>query len=235
MSGSTAAVSFATDNDDARRLLEQAVYRYKIALENARQRSGGTVRYIAQHSVLWGAMNGTEFSTAYWVGVCAGLSIEWLKAEAAGQDFVGQLIATRNEVFTKKEGARPGVATFTRGVGASHVAQRRFAAELGGVLREDGSAVAVAFPYTDLPRALRRGAYVYLSSGTHAMAAKVGDAFFGNTVAFYDPNVGELRGAKVEAVGTYLRDAVLATLEATGRPAADAAAKSMSVACFRRR
>ncbi len=226
-------VSFKTDNADARKVLENALFRYKLAMEAAQQKFGGTVRYASQHSVLWGAMGQSGFSTADWLGVCAGLSIEWLKAEAAGKDFLSELLTTRNAVFKRSPGTNADVTAFSKRVSASHLGQGDVAKALKGVMAPDGDAASVDFPFVTLSSAFRRGDFGYISSGTHAMAAKVGTSFFANTIDFYDPNVGELRGTKIGAIGPYLKACKEATQQAQGN-AASAADGKMSVRNFRK-
>jgi hypothetical protein len=85
-----------------------------------------------------------------------------------------------------------------------------------------------------LASALKRGSFVYLSTGTHAMAAQVGTAFVGATVDFYDPNVGELGGTKLAAIGSFLKEVMEATMAATGQPNSDLSGRAVTVSCFRK-
>jgi hypothetical protein len=69
-------------------------------------------------------MGGGQFDTDYWKGVCAGLSIEWLKARANGEDFITKLLTTRNAVFTEKVGNRSGSLELIKSINSAHWEQR---------------------------------------------------------------------------------------------------------------
>lgn len=213
-----------------REIVTKALYMYKLELAATRDRFGGTLRFISQHAVLWGGQNPGQFSQGFWLGVCAGLSIEWLKADAAGNDFVERLQRMRDSIFTDPRSA--GFAQFATEVEASHVQQNRLDAALVPPFRRNGPPVQSPFPFTSLGGLFKRGSHVYISSGSHAMAGKVGDSFFGNTITFYDPNVGELRDTKLDGVGRYLAAATQASMVVTGRDPSEAASKSITLQHF---
>jgi hypothetical protein len=225
----SATADLTSDSADGRKLLEQAMYRYKIAFDAVGRQTGATMRYANQHSVLWGAMSQGRFSTAFWLGVCAGLSIEWLKAAAKGEDFLNDLIKIRNVVFnpSKDNGA---AAAFAGRVQGSHRAQNDVAGALKGVMNVDGKPGTTIYPYVTMTSAMKPGRYVYISTATHAMAARTGTSYFtASKVDFYDPNVGEMRGTSIDGIATYLKDAQEATMEALGRPVSDLTGKVVTV------
>jgi hypothetical protein len=201
-------------------LVQKAMMLYKIAFDKSARAAGGSVRFASQHSLLWGAMNKGghgAFDNARWLGVCAGLSMEWMKYKCQGKDFIGLFYKIRNEVMGKQEGPKLGVAGFAGMVDASHVRQNNVAGALAGMFTPVGSPQQYSAPYTKFSTAMRGGNYYYISTGSHAMAGRMVGS---GGVDFYDPNVGEVTGTTPRFFDTYFRDAINATCIAKGYDAA---------------
>jgi len=199
--------------------VRKAVLLYKIAFDKAARAAGGSVRFASQHSLLWGAMNKGghgAFDSDRWLGVCAGLSMEWMKYKVQGKDFIALFYKVRSEVMGKQEGPKLGVAAFAGTVDASHVRQRNVVGALASYFTPVGSEQQYGAPFTKLGASLRAGNYYYISSGTHAMAGRM----VGSGVDFYDPNVGEVTGTSPRFFNTYLSDCLNATGVALGYSAA---------------
>lgn len=223
---SNSRVDLNRDSPEGRKLLEEAMYRYKISFDSMGRQTGASMRYVNQHSVLWGGITRQNFNRARWLGVCAGLAIEWLKAESKGEDFISDLIRVRNAMFiTKKtdndEGAFANwyIDKFANEVDDSHVLQNNVAKAVEGVLRVDGDERKSLFPYLTLTSVMKSNRYIYFGSATHAMGARTGRSFFSESkVDFYDPNVGEMRGTTIDGIAMYLRNAQRTTMALLGLP-----------------
>lgn len=81
------------DNEDNRELVTEAVFRYKHSLANAAQKSKATIRYLNQQTLTFNKEGSFRNN---WLGVCAGLSIDWIKARVAGVDPFATLVAMRD-------------------------------------------------------------------------------------------------------------------------------------------
>jgi hypothetical protein len=205
------------DTAQNRELVTKAVYLYKIAFEQIARQVGGHVSYGSQHSVLWGMLGAGGFDPDFWLGVCAGLSIEWLKARASSGDLLRDLIATRTYAVTKEAKNRPNMESFASKVEASQTSQRSISMALKGIL-EPVSAPGneSKYPFTDVIRNFPTRRYFYISSGSHAMAAHCD---WKGSVTFYDPNVGEISGTSRSFFRLYFKAATDASR--TARLAAD--------------
>jgi hypothetical protein len=203
------------------------MYLYKIEFINAAGQYGGTVRNASQHSMLWGGMGGAGIDSYFWLGVCAGLAMEWIKYHARGDDLIDKLITVRTELMTTKRAENQSLAGSATDVTPSHYAQNNVATALRGVCTTNGSA---SFPYAfkGMKSGFKKGHYHYISSGSHAMAAFMGAD---GKVAFYDPNVGEAKGlSSTEFFTRYLKAAVDATMSLTGDQSGKK--KQMTVAAY---
>lgn len=185
-----------------REIITKGLFLFRIHLAAGQQRHGGSLRFISQHSLLWGGQNSRPFTKDLWKGVCAGLSVEWMKAEADGSDFVKRVIDMRNTILIKS--GDDAFASFAIAVKNSHLRQGSPDKGLVPPFRLEGEAVTSPYPFTTLASQLRKDLYAYISTGTHALAAKMGSRDVDNTVTFYDPNVGELRDTKIACLVEYL-------------------------------
>ena len=85
-------------------------------------------------------------------------------------------------------------------------------------------------PYVTMSTAMKPGRFPYVSTMSHAMAARIGiSCFTARKVDFHDPIVGEMRGTSIDGIATYLKDAQEATMEAVGRPISDLTGKVVTV------
>jgi hypothetical protein len=211
-----------------RDLLTKALFLYKIAFDKQARATGAAVNWIGQHSLLWGALGEHGFDEGWWLGLCAGLSIEWLKSRTAGGDLIQNLMDARNEAFTLKPANRPKIEQLATTVVASHREQNAVDEAVAGFLAACGS-TSFAYPFDKMAGAFTKSRYYYISSGSHAMAACT-DA--SGKVDFYDPNVGEVRGTSPRFFGPYLRDCIDASFMVTERPAAEKPQKMMRVQAY---
>ncbi len=196
------------DTSKNRELVEKAVYLYKIAFSNAARKCNANVRYVSQHSIIWGAMGQRGFEPRFWLGVCAGLALEWIKAQKQGRDLISDLATARNEVFSEKPATRRFLAGIVDGIHDSHKLQNQLKTALTGVCTPVGTVVKSPFPFSDACSSMKNRRFYYISSGSHAMAA----ACHGKSrIDFYDPNVGEVRGISTKALRDYLKEAVEAS------------------------
>jgi hypothetical protein len=181
----------------------EAVYLYKILLTNEAAKHGGELRYASQHSLIW---SGT-FNKLDWLGVCAGLSIEWIKAKIAGGDIVDELLKAKKQAMTGSEDA-----VFAKQITDSQLQQKNVAKSLQPSLTQQGNSKTSDYPYKNLAKLMKPGCYHYLSSGSHAMAA----FYDGSKLDFYDPNVGEVTGTSSKLLGPYLSAAKNASAKVMG-------------------
>jgi hypothetical protein len=195
-------------------LVTKAMYLYKIEFDNAARQFGGTTRNISQHSILWGASGNGGFDPDFWLGVCAGLSIEWIKHRVRGEDFIAKLLQERQKLMSIERTKNEGLGGFARDVEGSHYKQNQVHTALRGVCTPDGT--AAEYSLKNLPNGFARDRYHYVSTGSHAMAAYVSDK---GKVDFYDPNVGEATGLSSTRFFTVY---LTAALGATGRVTGDA-------------
>lgn len=200
-----------------REMVAKAQFHYKIAFDHAARNAGGHVIWCGQHSMLWG-MLGHEISRHFWLGVCAGLAIEWLKEQAAPglHNFTDAMMAARTEVFSRPAESRKRALEFGRRVQGSHLRQNSATKGLESVAVNTAPSFTSPYPFSKMTRMdskFRNGTIFYISSGGHAMGAhKVGR----NKFDFYDPNVGVAHDVKVSMFGSYLQAAVDATVKVRG-------------------
>lgn len=201
------------DTPENRKLVEKAVFLYKIAFSNTATRSGASVNYLSQHSMIWGAMIQKQFSTAFWLGICAGLAIEWIKSRKGGRDLMSDLHAARTEVFNKKAHERAGVEALSTVVNESHRLQNNLNLAFKDTCTSTGDPITSPFPFNNACSSFRSGNFYYISSGSHAMAVYCHGR---NKLDFYDPNVGEMRGVKARDLEGYFKAASEASCIAQG-------------------
>lgn len=217
------------DNADNRKMVTEAFYRYKILFDSAARTCGGQITWLSQHSMLWGALRpragygqpkeNAGFVPDYWLGICAGLAMEWLKDEAKvdaktlakPKNFISNLQGARQEVFTKGAAERTTyLETLSTRVSDAHQRQNNLAHgdALGGSFSKAGDKEFI-YPYADMGSAFKPKGFIskskryfYVSSGTHAMGATINTD---GKVDFYDPNVGLVTGTTPAFFPIYLR------------------------------
>jgi hypothetical protein len=223
------AAAAALAEEEKRKLqavLHEALFRYKIAFDSAARKSGAKVRWVSQHSIIWGARGG--FREDRWVGICAGLSIEWIKARVAGTDLITQLEQAKTQVMSRLDAAiAPDVVALAKVINKSHERQNEVANKLNGFCEQVGGDTVLSFPFGALK--MTKGQYYYLSSSSHAMSAYCD----GSTSRFYDPNVGEVHGISTSALAFYFKELVEASALAQGHAISTAAARTITVTAWR--
>ncbi|OLQ72830.1 hypothetical protein BIT28_06490 [Photobacterium proteolyticum] len=203
------------DTAKNRQLIEKAVYLYKIAFSNAAKSCNAKVRYASQHSILWGAMGPNGFDPDFWKGLCAGLAIEWMKAQKQGRDLILNLDTARTDVFTLAAGERQHLEAIKDDIERSHYQQNTLVKALDGICSPSGNNDSSLYPFNNACSVMKPGRMYYMSSGSHAIAA----IYLGtNNIIFYDPNVGEMHGATKKAFQNYLKSAADSSCQVQGIP-----------------
>ncbi|MCG7495588.1 YopT-type cysteine protease domain-containing protein [Vibrio sp. Of7-15] len=205
------------DTPNNRKLFSEAACLYKIAFASAERKcSGAKVRYISQFSFLWGALGTAGYDKGFWSGVCAGLSIEWIKANIDGRNYVEELYEHQLKVWgfniSGPNNEETDIQPMSQKVQKSHESQNNLDRALSGYSKEV-SEVKVAYPYSNLSGCIKSGFYYYISSGAHAIAAYSSKG----RVHFYDPNVGEMSDATITAFRSYLQEITEASFKAQNK------------------
>ncbi|HVL02487.1 MAG TPA: YopT-type cysteine protease domain-containing protein [Dongiaceae bacterium] len=213
-------------------LLAKAMYLYKIQMDNYARANGGTVIYLNQHTVLWGVQQqkSHDMGDHSYAGVCAGLAIEWIRGSLKGDDFISKLNTARSEVFTqgKSKGFGKDAGALFTGVDKAHYEQKDVKAAFKSVATcsKDTSAT---YPFGGANKNFTKGNYYYISTATHATAAYC----HGDTVDFYDPNVGVAKGVKKKMIEGYFKSCIDETLKLVGASASDAKGKKLGILGFK--
>lgn len=213
-------------------LLAKAMYLYKIQMDQHARAHGGTVTYLSQHGVLWGVQQqkSHQMGEHSHNGVCAGLAIEWIRGRMRGEDFISQLNTARSEVFTqgKSKGFGKASDALFAGVDKAHYEQKDVKAALKAVASSVKD-TSVTFPFGGANKHFEKGRYYYISTASHATAAYCN----GDTMDFYDPNVGEAKGVKKKMVEGYFKSCVEETLKLVGSDAKTAASIKLGIKGFK--
>lgn len=188
-------------------LLTKAMYMYKISMDKHARANNGKVNYLNQHSVLWGVQKQKSHNIRFQsrLGVCAGLAITWLRATLKNEDFMKLLHTARSEVMSRGKDTAFTQKTddlFVK-VDEAHPEQN----DVVGAFKNLGRLVKnveISHPYSTADRHFEKGNFYYVSTNSHAMAL----ICHGDTVDFYDPNVGVVTGVKKKMVGAYIKDCV---------------------------
>ena len=199
-------------------VLVEAMLRYRIGFQSAAGRAGGVIRWLGQHTYIWSlktVKGGGSFKNEYWVGVCAGLAMEWMKAKRKKEDLVGKFLGARKEAFTK-EGDKPASQAFTAQISFAHAQQGEKTEFLQNEFRETGEK-KFDYPYSNFGAALKKKRFYYVSSATKGQAGGHATAIYVNSkgkVDFYDPNIAEITGTSPSFFDTYLQDVIDGTAAA---------------------
>lgn len=202
------------NNEENRKIVEKAVYLYKIDFVKAAEKSNAKINYLGQHSLIWGALGANGFDRDFWMGLCAGLAIEWTKYRVAGNNFLSTLSSARTEVFLTPEKERKLIATLKVDVERSHYCQRRLTTALKGSCVPTERSFKSRYPFNNAYSSLVAGYYYYVSSGSHATAMYVNK---NGSIDFYDPNIGEALGIKKKDLQHYMRAAKESTCKVEGK------------------
>lgn len=213
-------------------LLTKAMYLYKIQMDKHARANNGAVTYLNQHSVLWGVQQqkSHEMGEHNYYGVCAGLAIEWVRATLKGDDFINKLNTARSEVMTqgKSKGVGKSSDALFAGVADAHYEQKDVKAAFKNVANCNKD-VTSNYPFGGADKHFSKGCFYYISTGTHATAAFCR----GDTLDFYDPNVGLAKGVKKIMIGGYFKDCIEETFKLLGQDVAGAKTKSLSILGFK--
>jgi len=209
--------------------MQEALLYYRLAFDKQARATGASVRWIGQHGLIWSLIRDYEFDAGKWMGLCAGLALDWLKAKAAGGNLLDTLREQQSVVFTApSDKTRAKIAKFAADLLESHNDQRYVRTALSPALAHCGSK-DFPYPFTKMEGAFAKDRYYYISSDIHAMAAYSSAL---GVVTFYDPNVGEVAGTSPRFCAPYLKDCIDASFSLTERPASEKAAKVMNVQLF---
>ncbi|MEZ9599250.1 YopT-type cysteine protease domain-containing protein [Vibrio sp. 10N.286.46.A8] len=193
----------------SKKILIEAVNRYKIEFAKLSHKTQGKTRNLAQHSFIWALKDGDY--QALGDGICAGLAIKWIEYDVQNIDFIESLDKHRMEIYTVL--GSKDKTTFGQDIVKSHLMQKDLQKALTGTCTLTGKVKNFQYPYKSLSKALTKNHYYYVSSGSHATAIKSN----GTTVDFYDPNVGEIKELLPHHLPSYFKAAKEASRLAQGK------------------
>ncbi len=198
-----------TDRD----LMQRAMMFYRIAFDRQARATGGTVRWLGQHGLIYTWIRDYNLDPNKGDGLCAGLAIDWLnrRANPKPTDLIALLREQQGAAFQEPPESRVAIEAFAQALVESHNGQRRVkqALEEFLVIRDTKT---FDYPYAKIEAVFVKNRFFYISTDGHSMAAATNAK---GVVTFYDPNVGEVAGTTAKFFGPYQKACIDATVIAT--------------------
>lgn len=191
-----------TDRD----MMQRAMMFYRIAFDRQARATGGSVRWVGQHGLIYQWIAHYNLDPNKGDGLCAGLAIDWLNLRAKPKpgDLIKVLRAQQGAAFCEPPESRAAIEAFAQELVESHNGQRRVQQALAEflVLRDTKR---FDYPYAKIEAAFVKSRFFYISTANHSMAAATDGK---GVVTFYDPNVGEVERTTAKFFGPYQKACV---------------------------